>query len=187
MKTSISSGTSASAAAQKLAKKPEPAIRPRQAQTAKREPMLPGHLDHGRMKRLLGYNLAQAAIPTFKIFDKYIGEPFDLRRLDFTILMLVASNPQLTQQQMSLALDVAAPRLTIVCDKLVERGLITRTRSEVDRRKQFIGLSRKGAALVRKTDAVAEDMEAELLGHLTELERSMLFQLLEKIAIHRRV
>jgi len=30
-------------------------------------------------------------------------------------------------------------------------------------------------------------MEKELLGHLTELEQTMLFQLLEKVAVHRRV
>ena len=86
---------------------------------------IPGGLDHGRMRSLLGYNLAQAAIPSLKIFNKRIGEPFQLRRIDFTILMLVASNPNVTQRQMSLALDVSAPRLTLVCDKLVERELIT--------------------------------------------------------------
>ena len=30
-------------------------------------------------------------------------------------------------------------------------------------------------------------MESELLGHLTEVERTQLFQLLEKVAGHRRV
>lgn len=152
-----------------------------------REPVLPGRLDHGRMQKLLGYNLAQAAIPSFKIFDKHIGEPFQLRRLDFTILMLVASNPHVTQRQMSVALDVSAPRLTIVCDKLVDRGLITRTRSDDDRRKQYIALTPKGEALVRKTDRIADTMEKELLGHLSDLERTLLFQLLEKVAVHRRV
>jgi MarR family transcriptional regulator for hemolysin len=157
------------------------------AQRAHREVALPGHLDHGRMRKLLGYNLAQAAIPSFKIFQKRIGEPFQLRRIDFTILMLVASNPQVTQRQMSLALEVAAPRLTLVCDKLEERELITRTRSDHDRRKQYIALTRKGATLVRKAERIADHMEKELLGHLTELEQTMLFQLLEKVAIHRRV
>jgi DNA-binding MarR family transcriptional regulator len=160
---------------------------PAGAAAAHREPALPGRLDHGRMQKLLGYNLAQAAIPSFKIFDKRIGEPFQLRRLDFTILMLVAANPHVTQRQMSLALDVSAPRLTIVCDKLVDRELITRTRSEDDRRKQYIALTPKGAALVRKTDRIADSMEKELLGHLSDLEKTLLFQLLEKVAVHRRV
>jgi len=152
-----------------------------------RDGALPGHLDHGRMRKLLGYNLAQAAIPSFKIFQKRIGEPFQLRRIDFTILMLVASNPHVTQRQMSLALEVSAPRLTLVCDKLEERELITRTRSDHDRRKQYIALTRKGTALVRKAERIADHMEKELLGHLTELEQTMLFQLLDKVAIHRRV
>ena len=82
--------------------------------------------------------------------------------------MLVAANPGVTQRQMSLALDVSAPRLTLVCDKLEERELITRTRSEDDRRKQYIALTRKGAALVKKADQIADGMEKELLGHLTE-------------------
>ncbi len=151
------------------------------------DPALPGGLDHGRMQKLLGYNLAQAAIPSFRIFTKRIGEPFQLRRIDFTILMLVASNPHVTQRQMSLALDVSAPRLTLVCDKLVERELITRTRSEEDRRKQTIALTRKGAALVRKAERIADGMEGELLGHLSESERLQLFQLLDKVARHRRV
>jgi MarR family transcriptional regulator for hemolysin len=152
-----------------------------------RESALPGGLDHGRMQKLLGYNLAQAAIPSSKIFAKRIGEPFQLRRLDFTILMLVAANPGVTQRQMSLALEVSAPRLTLVCDKLAERELISRTRSDDDRRKQYIALTRKGAALVKKADQIADGMESELLGHLTDVERTALFQLLEKVALHRRV
>ena len=160
------------------------------AATARRsrpEAALPGGLDHGRMRRILGYNLAQAAIPSLRIFNKRIGEPFQLRRLDFTILMLVASNPHVTQRQMSVALDVSAPRLTLVCDKLEERELITRTRSEDDRRKQIIALTRKGTALVKKAERIADGMERELLGHLTDAERSTLFALLEKVALHRRV
>lgn len=158
----------------------------RTATPSDRDTALPGGLDHGKMQRLLGYSLAQAAIPSLKIFNKRIGEPFEMRRIDFTILTLVASNPHVTQGQMSLALDVSAPRLTLVCDKLVERGLITRTRSEEDRRKQTIALTRKGAALVKKAERIADGMESELLGHLSEGERTQLFQLLEKVARHRR-
>lgn len=152
-----------------------------------RDSAFPGGLDHGPMRKLLGYNLAQAAIPSLKIFVKRVGEPFQLRRLDFTILMLVAVNPGVTQRQLSLALDVSAPRLTLVFDKLEERELLTRTRSDTDRRKQYIALTRKGAALVKKADHIADGMEKELLGHLTDVERTVLFQLLEKVAMHRRV
>jgi DNA-binding MarR family transcriptional regulator len=100
--------------------------------------------------------------------------------------MLVTANPGVTQRQLSLALGVSAPRLTLVFDKLEERELLTRTRSEDDRRKHCIALTRKGAALVKKADRIADGMERELLGHLTEAERTVLFQLLGKVAIQRR-
>ena len=89
---------------------------------------------------------------------------------------------------MSLALDVSAPRLTLVCDKLEERELITRTRSEDDRRKQYIALTRKGAALVKKAEQIADGMEkrAARPPHRASSGR-VLFQLLEKVALHRRV
>ena len=41
-------------------------------------------------------------------------------------------------------------------------------------------------ALVRKAERIADGMESELLGHLSETERAQLFQLLEKVARHRR-
>ena len=38
-----------------------------------------------------------------------------------------------------------------------------------------------------KAERIADGMESELLGHLSEGERAQLFQLLEKVARHRRV
>ena len=34
--------------------------------------------------------------------------------------------------------------------------------------------------------AVTETMEKDLLGHLTKAEQAMLFELLKKVAVHRR-
>ena len=164
---------------------PAPAAAPAEAASARAKPP-PRELDDTSLQHLVGYAASRAAIELRKVFTAHMA-PFDLRVAEFTILMLVASNPHVTQRQMSLALEVSAPRLTLVCDKLEERELITRTRSDHDRRKQYIALSRKGTALVRKAERIADHMEKELLGHLTELEQTMLFQLLEKVAIHRRV
>jgi hypothetical protein len=65
------------------------------------EPTLPGHLSQGVMLNLLGYHLAQASIPTDTTFKKYINEPYQLNKLEFTILMLIQANENLTLQQWS--------------------------------------------------------------------------------------
>lgn len=153
----------------------------------KLETALPGHLDHSKMMKLLGYNLAQASIPTSKLFDKHIGEVFQLKRVEFSILMLLSSNPVVTAKQLSLAINFAAPHLTVILDKLEGRGLIVRTRGEQDRRVQYIKLTEAGVQLVAQIDAVADTMEQEALRHLSMAERGMLFELLKKVAVHRRV
>lgn len=144
-----------------------------------------GGLDHRRMQRLLGYNLAQASIPTFAIFDREIGPPLELRQVEYTILVLVDSNSYVTQKKLSLALDIAAPNMTVILDRLVKRELIERTRSEEDRRIQFLKLTEKGRQLNEKACAIADRMEMDLLAHLSEAERAMLFELLQKVSLLR--
>jgi DNA-binding MarR family transcriptional regulator len=151
------------------------------------ESALPGHLNHGKMMKLLGYHLAQAGIPSNKIFDKHIGSEFSLKRVEFTILMLVWSNQQVTPKSLSQALGIPAPNLTLILDRLEGRALILRSRSETDRRVQYVNLTPQGLDLVVKADALSDTMEQELLKHLTEAERGMLFELLKKVAIHRNV
>lgn len=150
------------------------------------EPALPGHLDHGKMSKLLGYNLAQASIPTNNIFKKQIGLGFQLNKLEFTILMLLSSNEEVTSKRLSVALNTPAPNLTLILDRLATRDLIVRVRSEADRRVQKVKLTPEGMLAVKRMEALSDAMELELLGHLTPAERAMLFELLRKVAVHRR-
>lgn len=145
-----------------------------------------GGLEDERMRRLLGYSLVQAAIPTTNLFLKHVGEPFDLRRVEYSLLVLVDSNRDVAPKQLARALAVSVPYLTVTLDRLEARGLLGRSRSEVDRRSQHVRLTRKGADLVKKAEAVALSMEKELLGHLTPGESALLFELLQRVSAHRR-
>ena len=150
------------------------------------QPAYPGGLDHGAMWPILGYNIALAAIPTSKLFTQYIGRPFKLKQVEFTIITLLSSNTDVTTKQLSLALGVPAPNLTVILDRLEARDLLVRTRSESDRRVQYISLTRAGAAIAKKATACVEPMEAEAGRHLTPAESRTLFELLKKVAIRGR-
>ncbi len=138
------------------------------------------------MLRLLGYNIAQAAIPAFKIFDTLIGLPLGLRQVEFSILTLVDTNDKVTHKRLSTALGVAAPNLTIVLDRLEQRQLVKRSRNPHDARMQYIQLTPKGRALHAKARQIADTMESDLLSQFTPGERAMLFELLQKVAAQRR-
>jgi MarR family transcriptional regulator for hemolysin len=143
-------------------------------------------LDQSEMLRLLGYNIAQAAIPAYRLFETLIGLPLGLRQVEFSILTLVDTNDKVTHKRLATALGVAAPNLTIVLDRLEQRQLVKRTRSPSDGRVQHIQLTPKGRALHTKARQIADTMESDLLSHFSTGERAMLFELLQKVAAQRR-
>jgi DNA-binding MarR family transcriptional regulator len=147
----------------------------------------PSGIDQSCLAHLLGYQLAQADIPFKKVFFKQIAEPFGLRPVEFTILVLVKFNPGVTGKQLAQSLAVTAPNITLMLDKLSEKGLLERVRSEVDRRAQNVHLTAAGATLCEQVYAISKTMEQDLLRHLSTGERVMLLELLQKVARHRRV
>jgi DNA-binding MarR family transcriptional regulator len=152
------------------------------------KPELPAHgVDQSCLSHLVGYHMVQADIPFKRTFFKHIGEPLGLRPVEFTILVLVANNPGVTAKQLSQALVVTAPNITILIDKMSEKGLLERVRSETDRRAQNIHLTSAGDKLAKRALGVSRTMEQEVLRHLSEGERVMLLELLQKVARHRRV
>jgi DNA-binding MarR family transcriptional regulator len=148
--------------------------------------LLSGSLDHSGLQHLLGYQLAQADIPARALFFKQIGDPLKLRPVEFSILMLVAFNPGATPKRLSQALAVSAPNLTVLLDRMADKGWIERQRSEADRRAQHIHLTADGRKLARKAHGISLTMEQELLRHLSEGERAMLRELLAKVARFRK-
>lgn len=139
-------------------------------------------LDQSCLQHVLGYQLARADVPTKKVFFKHLGQPLGLRPVEFTILMLIAHNDQVTQKQLSQTLAVSAPNITALLDRLAERGLVTRVRSETDRRLQHIHLTDEGRRLAHRAHAVSLTMEHDLMRHLSDAEQAILMELLQKVA-----
>ena len=147
--------------------------------------LTPALLDDSRMRRLVGYRLAQAGAAANRVFDEYLGKPLALRRVDYTILVLVDGNHDATNRQLARLLGLSMPYLTVTLDKLAAKGLLTRVRNDEDRRSSLLRLSREGKRLVRQADAIAATMESALLGRLTQGEAGILFELLDKISSPR--
>ena len=138
-------------------------------------------LDSSRLSHLVGYAASRAAITMRKVFAKHM-EPLDLKIVEFSILMLVAQNPQVNQKQLGQALDISAPNMAVTLDRMVERGWVERVRSTMDRRAQHIHLTEAGAALVQRAEKIAATMEAPSLAMLSAAERALLIELLHKVA-----
>jgi DNA-binding MarR family transcriptional regulator len=144
-----------------------------------------GQLEEARLAQVLGYQLAQAAIVTNALFARHVGEPFELRPVEYTVLTLIAENPGGSLARLARALAVTAPNITALVDRLEARGWVARSASEKDRRAQVLRVTAKGAALVREATMRILVAEKAALA-LSPGEQAMLAELLHKVACARR-
>ena len=136
--------------------------------------------------QVVGYQLAQASIVTGRLFAEGVGKSFELRPVEFTVLKLIADNPDVSARQLSRALAVTPPNITMWVDRLVERGLVTRERSATDGRAQHLRTTEAGAVLAQAAcQAVITSERAVLATALSAAEQAMLVELLHKLACCR--
>jgi DNA-binding MarR family transcriptional regulator len=144
-------------------------------------PAAGGELDASRLTHLVGYAASRTAIEMRKVFARHM-KPLGLKIVEFSILMLVAANREVNQKQIGQTLDISAPNLAVILDRMAERGWVQRVRSEKDRRAQHIHLTPKGRELVQRAEKISATMEDASLGVLSAAERALLIELLLKVA-----
>lgn len=142
----------------------------------------PSTLDTSSLDHLLGYCLTKAGLPTLRVFRRHVGEPFDLRTVEFSLLLLLLDNPGASPKQVGQALAMSAPNVTVLLDRLAGRGLVERQRSATDGRSHELRLTDRGLDLARRAHAASRTMEDGLLQVLSPAERALLRELLVKLA-----
>ncbi len=113
----------------------------------------------GTLSDVLGYHIAQAAVTTVDMFDRHVGERFSLRKVEFSILMLLLANGPLSPKRLGQVLALSPPNLTLLLDRLQARELLRRERNLADRRSQNIVLTDAGLVLAREAAQAAGPME----------------------------
>ena len=145
-----------------------------------------GKLAEAGLHGVVGYQLAQATIATTQVYTGAVGNVYDLRPVEFTMLALIDENPGVSAKHLAQALAVTPPNITMWMDRLEQRGLVERERSTTDRRAQHIRATPRGASLVRRAMKLVLESEQAALGGLSAAERAMLIELLHKVARCRK-
>lgn len=144
-----------------------------------------GRLAEADLHQLVGYQLAQASITTNRVFTQQVGQPRGLRRVEYTILMLIGENPGCSAARLARALDVTAPNLTMWIAHLEKQGWVVREQNATDGRSQHLRLSAKGVRLAKETTSLLLAGEQQALAQLSAGERTILVELLHKVACAR--
>jgi len=136
----------------------------------------------GVLDTTLGFHIARASVVAYEAFEQHIGTPHGLRKVDFSLLMLVAEHGHLAPKVLAKMLSLTAPKLSMVLDRMQARGLIDRTPDPLDRRSVQVTLTAEGVRMARALEPVARRMEQGLKKRLSAADHARLIQLLSKLA-----
>ena len=139
-------------------------------------------LDLGTLREVLGFHVTLANITTVALFERHVGQPFALRKAEFSLLMLLLANGATAAKRLAHTLRLSAPNLTMLIDRMQGKQWLRRERNPADRRSQLIVLTSDGQALARRAQAASKTMEASLQRRLSRAERAMLIELLAKLS-----
>lgn len=77
-------------------------------------------------------------------------------------MCLISGNPGSSQKQLAEWAGITGPGLVGVLDELEKRGLVTRESSPVDRRRNVLVLTRKGARAMEAMFSAVSEIEAPI-------------------------
>lgn len=100
------------------------------------------------------------SLTQLEVCDREIGSELSMAQMN--LLIAVRTHEELTLSGLAAILRVSPPSVSVMVDRLVERGMLIRERSTRDRRKVVIGLSPNADLLLVK-------MEEKVLSAFVEL------------------
>ena len=132
------------------------------------------------LRELAGYNIRRAEVHMRQQFERAMGAK-GLRPPEFSTLVLIAANPLATQAEIAQALNIQRPNMVGVIGGLEERGFVTRTVYEPDRRNQILALTPRGAKFLEDAKCIVRDLDRRVTASWSDREREQVIALLARM------
>lgn len=128
-----------------------------------------------------GYLLARLGEASRRRFGAALEE-HGMHPRDFGVMMLMASRPGLTQQQLHEQSGIDPSSMVAVIDELEAVGLAERRADPDDRRARRIYLTRRGEQTLERVQSLTAELQGEMFARLSREELRQLHTLLRKLA-----
>jgi len=132
------------------------------------------------LESTIGYSIRRAQIAVFQSIYRAFDDK-TLTLVQFSLMAVVADNPQLTQAELAEVLAVERPRIVPLLNKLEEMEFVQRLVCDTDKRTRRIVLTAKGnraLADLKRRFAMHEQQLDKLMGE----ERGLLLAMLHKVS-----
>jgi DNA-binding MarR family transcriptional regulator len=139
-----------------------------------------GEVHRGLLPALVGYQLRLAHSAVFAHFAASAGT-LGTSPGEFGVLTIIEQNPGLSQTALARAVGVDRSSMVPVIDKLEKMKLVQRRRSDGDRRRYAIHLTRTGGTRLAAMTGAVRAHEAAISKTLSAGERAALVAALIKV------
>jgi DNA-binding MarR family transcriptional regulator len=129
------------------------------------------------LNSFVGYNLRRAAAKQRERF-RNVFEPYDIRPVQLSALMLLLDSMPMSQSDFGKALDIKRANVVTLLHQLENRGLVVRKPASEDRRAHMLFLTSSGKALATKLVALHDKLEQDLAHSLGKGQLTTLIELL---------
>ena len=101
---------------------------------------------------------------------------------ELRIISFIGDNKRCIMREISESLLIPKTNLTAIMNKLVRKEIVSRERTEEDRRMVYVGLTESGDELYRQIMSSHLELSRGMLEALDESEQDDMFKILGKIA-----
>jgi DNA-binding MarR family transcriptional regulator len=140
-----------------------------------------GAVDLGVLPEHIGYVVRRAQLAIFKDFIQTLAG-VDVRPAQYSVLLMIAQNPGLTQAELGRALAIKRANLVGMLNELERRKLARRGASPSDRRSHALYLTALGRQMLARFRRLALEHERRATQTLTPDEKRLLLELLGRVA-----
>lgn len=136
-----------------------------------------------------GFDLAEAPSHLIRRCQQYFGDLFahetgasDITKQQFTVLAALETNEGVSQTALVEMTGIDRSTLAEMVRRMLERGLLSRERTESDARANSVAITAAGRKALRAARAAADRAERKLLDALPPSDRARFIKALSAIA-----
>lgn len=142
--------------------------------------------DPSKLDAHLGYWLRTVSNAVSQAFARKV-EAEGVTVAEWVFLRALFDQDGMSPSQLAERMGMTKSAISKLADRLIEKELIQKGSSRVDRRGQTLTLQASAKRLVPRLARLADENDAEFFGELSQGERSQLMKMLRKIAADREL
>jgi DNA-binding MarR family transcriptional regulator len=132
----------------------------------------------------VGYLLSRVRSTMWNMVTQHTTAELGITSTQASIVFMLAVGPGLTAADLAREYGIDASAVTRLIDRLEKRGLISRVRSDEDRRVVRLALTDEGRAMADKIPAIFTRVLDKLLGGFTPEEVGFLKSMLRRVLVN---